>query len=144
MGHRIDQFCETLRQKLTMTDNGLDGLKVKIQGKATHVEQDVQSHLDRVHERIEQGRAKVSAAQADMKNWAEQRKAVTSDKIAEWKSKWETGKLQSRADNAERYAAAAIDVAVAAVDEAEQASLEAWLARQDAADLAQAKQAAVV
>jgi hypothetical protein len=143
MGHRIDQFCETLRQKLTMTDNSLDGLKVKIQGKATHVEQDVQSHLDRVHERIEQGRAKVSAAQADMKNWAEQRKAVTSDKIAEWKSKWETGKLQSRADNAERYAAAAIDVAVAAVDEAEQASLEAWLARQDA-DTAQAKQAAVV
>jgi hypothetical protein len=144
MGQRIDQFCENLRQKLTKTDSGLDGLKAKIQGKATHVEQDVQSHLDGVHKRIEQGRAKVSAAQADMKNWAEQRKAVTSDKIAEWKSKWETGKLQSRADNAERYAAAAIDVAVAAVDEAEQASLEAWLARQDAADLAQAKQAAVV
>jgi hypothetical protein len=143
MGHRIDQFCETLRQKLTMTDNGLEGLKAKIQGKATHVEQDVQSHLDRVHKRIEQGRAKVSAAQADMKNWAEQRKAVTSDKIAEWKSKWVTGKLQRRSDNAERYAAAAIDVAVAAVDEAEQASLEAWLARQDA-DTAQAKQAAVV
>ena len=143
MGHRIDQFCETLRQKLTITDNGLDGLKVKIEGKATHVEQDVQSHLDRVHERIEQERAKVSAAQADIKNWAEQRKAVTSDKIVEWKSKWETGKLQSRADDAERYAAAAIDVAVAAVDEAEQASLEAWLARQDA-DTAQAKQAAVV
>jgi hypothetical protein len=126
-----------------MTDSGLEGLKAKIQGKATHVEQDVQSHLDRVHKRIEQGRAKVSAAQADMKNWAEQRKAVTSDKIAEWKSKWETGKLQSRADNAERYAAAAIDVAVAVVDEAEQASLEAWLARQDA-DTAQAKQAAIV
>jgi len=34
-------------------------------------------------------------------------------------------------------------VVVAAVDEAEQASLEAWLARQDA-DTAQAKQAAVV
>jgi len=143
MGQRIDQFCENLRQKLTKTDSGLDGLKAKIQGKATHVEQDVQSHLDRVHKRIEQGRAKVSAAQADMKNWAEQRKAVTSDKIAEWKSKWETGKLQSRAHNAERYAVAAIDVAVAAVDEAEQASLEAWLARRDA-DPAQAKQAAVV
>jgi hypothetical protein len=143
MGQRIDQFCENLRQKLTMTDSGLDGLKAKIEGKATHVEQDVQSHLDRVHRRIEQERAKVSAAQADIKNWAEQRKAVTSDKIVEWKSKWETGKLQSRADDAERYAAAAINVAVAAVDEAEQASLEAWLARQDA-DTAQAKQAAVV
>jgi len=40
--------------------------------------------------------------------------------------------LQNRADNAERYAAAAVDVAVAALDEAEEAALEAWLARQDA------------
>jgi hypothetical protein len=143
MGQRIDQFCENLRQKLTMTDSGLDGLKAKIDGKAVRVEQDVQSHLDRVQNRIEQGRAKVSAAQAEMKNWAEERKAVTGAKIAEWKAKREIGKLVSRADDAEDYAAAAIDVAVAAVDEAEQASLEAWLARQDA-DSAQSKQAAPV
>jgi hypothetical protein len=142
MGQRIDQFCENLRQKLTMTDSGLDGLKAKIDSKATHVEQDVQSHLERVNKRIEQGRAKVSAAQANMKNWAEQRKAATNEKIAEWKAKRELGKLQGRADDAEGYAAAAIDVAVAAVDEAEKASLEAWLARRDA-DNAKAKQAAV-
>jgi hypothetical protein len=78
-----------------------------------------------------------------VKNWADERKAVTSDKIAEWKAKREMGKLQSHADKAERYAVAAIDVAVAAVDEAEQASLEAWLARQDA-DYTQSKQAATV
>ena len=143
MGQRIDQFCENLGQKLTMTDSGMDGLKAKIDGKAAHVEQDVQSHLERVNERIEQGRAKVSAAQADMKNWAEQRKTVTNEKIAEWKAKRELSKLQGRANDAESYAAAAIDVAVAAVDEAEQASLEAWLARQDA-DYAQTKQATAV
>ena len=143
MGQRIDQFCENLRQKLTMTDSGLDGLKAKIDGKTARVEQDVQSHLDRVQKRIEQGRTKLSAAQADVKNWADERKAVTSNKIAEWKAKREIGKLQSHADKAERYAAAAIDVVVAAVDEAEQASLEAWLARQDA-DYAQSKQAATV
>ncbi len=138
MGQQIDQFCENLRQKLTMTDAGLEGLKTKIDNKAASVEQDVQSHLDRVHNRIEQERTKVSAAQADMKNWLEERKAVTSDKIAEWKTKREIGKLQGRAGHAERYAAAAVDVAVAAVDEAEQASLEAWLARKDA-NHAQAK-----
>jgi hypothetical protein len=143
MGQRIDQFCENLRQKLTMTDTGLDGFKAKIDGKTARVEQDVQSHLERVQKRIEQGRAKVSAAQADIKNWADERKAVTSDKIAEWKAKREIGRLQGHADKAERYAAAAIVVAVAAVDEAEQASLEAWLARQDA-DYAQSKQAAAV
>jgi hypothetical protein len=138
MGQRIDQFCEDLRQKLTMTDSGLDGLKAKINGKAVHVEQDVQSHLDRVNKRIEQSRAKVAAAQAEIKNWADEKKTATSDKIAEWKAKREASKLQNRADRADRYAAAASDVAVAAFDEAEEAALEAWLARVDA-NSAQAK-----
>jgi hypothetical protein len=138
MGARIDQFCEDLRQKLTIADSGLDGLKAKINGRAVHVEQDVQSHLDRVHKRVEQGRAKIAAAQADIKEWDEEKKAATRDRIAEWKAKRETSKLQGRADKAERYAEAASVVAVAALDEAEEASLEAWLARQDAKS-AQAK-----
>jgi predicted nucleic acid-binding Zn-ribbon protein len=138
MGARIDQFCEDLRQKLTTADSGLDGLKTKINGEAAHVEQDVQSHLDRVQKRVEQGRVKITAAQADIKAWADEKKAATSDKIAEWKAKRELSKLQGRADKAERYAAAASAVAVAAFDEAEEASLEAWLARRDA-NAAQAK-----
>ena len=132
MGARIDQFCEDLRQRLTIVDSGLDGLKAKINGKAQHAEQDVKNHLDRVHDRVEQGRAKLAAARADVKEWTEERKTATSEKIAEWKTKRELGRLQDRADKAERYAAAASTVAAAALDEAEQASLEAWLARQDA------------
>jgi len=132
MGARIDQFSEDLRQKLTIADSGLDGLKAKIDGKAAHVEQDVQSHLDRVHKRVELGRAKVAAAQADIKQWADGKKAATSDKVGEWKAKREQSKLQGRADSAERYAAAASAVAVAALDEAEEAALEAWLAQRDA------------
>jgi hypothetical protein len=85
-----------------------------------------------VQRRIEQDRAKAVAAQAEMKNWIEQKKAATSGKIAEWKTNHETTKLQNRADMAERYAAAAVDVTLAALDEAEQATLEAWLARADA------------
>jgi hypothetical protein len=138
MGARIDQFCEDLRQKLTIADSGLDGLKAKINGQAVHVEQDVQSHLDRVHTRVAQDRAKIAAAQADIKAWADEKKSATSDKVAEWKAKRELSKLQGRADKAERYAAAASAVAVAAFDEAEEAALEAWLAREDA-NAAQAK-----
>jgi hypothetical protein len=77
-----------------------------------------------------------------VKNWVEDRKTITSAKIAEWIAKQEVAKLQSRADRGELYAAAATDVAVAAVDEAELASPKAWLARQDA-DYAQTKQTAV-
>jgi hypothetical protein len=140
VSQRIDQFCENLRLKLTNIDSGLDGLKAKIDGKAQHAEQEVRSHLEKVQRRIEQGRAKVLVAQTEVTNWAEDRKTATADKIAEWKAKRETSKLQNRADQAERYAAAAIDVALAAVDDAEQAALEAWLARQDA-NSAQAQKA---
>jgi hypothetical protein len=132
MGQRIDQFYHDLQLKLTNIGSGLEGLKAKISGKADRAEQDVRTHLDQVQRRIEQDRAKAVAAQAEMKNWIEQKKAATSEKIAEWKANRDTTKLQDRADMAERYAAAAVDVTLAALDEAEQATLEAWLARADA------------
>ncbi len=141
MGERIDQFCENLRIKLTSIDNNMESLKAKIDSKARTAEQDVRSRLDDVDKRIEQDRTKVAAAQTDIKKWVDERKATTSEKIAEWKSKRELAKLGSRADSAERYAAAAAVVALAAVDEAEQASLEAWLTRRDA-ESAQATKAA--
>ncbi len=121
MGERIDQFCENLRTKLTSIDNSIQALKAKIDGKAQTAEQDVRRHLDAVKNRIEQDRAKVTAARADIKKWGDQQKASTSEKIAEWKTKREIAMLQSRANSAERYAAAAAIVASAALDEAEQA-----------------------
>jgi hypothetical protein len=137
MGQRIDQLREDLRLKLTNIDSGMDSLRAKIDGKGQHAEREVRNHLDQVQRRIQQGRAKVATAQSEVKNWLDEREVATSDKIAEWKAKRETVKLQNRADHAERYAAAAIEVAVAAMDNAEQAALEAWLARRDA-DIAQA------
>ena len=139
MGERIDRFCEELRLKLTNIDSNMGGLKAKIDGKAQNAEQEVRSHFDKVQKRIEQDRTKLSAAQTEVKNWVEERKTETRDRVAEWKAKRETSKLQNRADKAERYAAATIVVALAAADEAEQAALEAWLARQDVS--AQAKAA---
>ena len=132
MSEHIDQFCENLRIKLTNIDNNMESLKSKIDGKARTAEQDVRGHLDGVKKRIEQDRGNVAAAQADIKKWIEERKATASEKVAELKAKRETAQLQNRANSAERYAAGAAVVALAAIDEAERASLEAWLARKDA------------
>jgi hypothetical protein len=132
MSQRIDQFCENLRIKLTNIESNINGLKAKIDAKSQRAEQDVRSHLDTVQGRIEQNRAKVAASQAEVKAWMDDRKVATADKVAEWKAKHEINKLQNRADRAERYATASIEVAMAFVDDAEQATLEAWLARQDA------------
>ena len=132
MSEHIDQFCEKLRIKLTNIDNNMESLKSKIDSKARTAEQDVRRHLDGVKKRIEQDRGDVAAAQADIKKWIEERKATASEKVAELKAKRETAQLQNRANSAERYAAGAAVVALAAIDEAERASLEAWLARKDA------------
>ena len=132
MGERIDQFCENLRTKLTNVDGNMQALKSKIDSKARTAEQDARAQLDAVKSRIEHDRAKVTAAQSDIRKWMEERKASGNEKIADWKAKHESARLQSRADHADRYAEAAAIVALAAVDEAEEASLEAWLARNDA------------
>ncbi len=105
MGKRIDQFCQDLRIKLTSIDKNMDALKARIDGNV-RTEEDVRIYLDDVTKRIDQDRAKVTAAQADIKKWIEERKTTTSEKIAEWKSKREMAKLQGRAESAERYAAA--------------------------------------
>jgi hypothetical protein len=141
MNERIDHFCENLRVKLTSIDNDMRALKAKIDSKALTAEQDIKSHLDSVQKRIAQDRTKLVAAQADIRKWADEREAVTDEKIAEWKVKLEKAKLRGRAEVAERYAAGAAVVASAAVDEAEQAALEAWLAHKDAESAQGMKQA---
>jgi len=133
MSERIDQFCENLRIKLTSIDNNMQELKAKIDSKAQTAEREVRTQLETVKKRIAQNRTKLETAQADIKKWVDDFKAASNEKIVEWKDKREKAKLQSRAENAERYAVAAAVIALAAVDEAEQAALEAWLARKDAA-----------
>ena len=132
MSERIDQFCENLRIKLTSIDKKMQQLKAKIDSKAQTAEREVRTQLDAVKKRLAQDRTKVETAQTDVKKWVDEFKLASNEKIAEWKDKREKAKLQSRAENAERYAVAAAVIALAAVDEAEQAALEAWLARKDA------------
>ncbi|HET9816837.1 MAG TPA: hypothetical protein VFQ33_13845 [Xanthobacteraceae bacterium] len=141
MAEGIDKFCENLRVKLTSIDNEMESLKGTIDGKLKTAGQDVQTQLNAVKKRIEQDRAKLTAAQNDMKKWMEERKSATKQKVAEWKAKFEKAKLQGYADGAERYAAGAAVVALAAVDQAQEAALEAWLARREA-DGAHGSQAA--
>src|SRR6476660_7058762 len=104
MSERIDQFCENLRLKLTSIDNNMQALKAKIDAKAKTAEQDVRAHLDSVKKRVEQDRSRVEAAQKELKKWLDEYRAVTKEKIADWKASGERIKLRSRADFAEKYA----------------------------------------
>ena len=95
MNKRLGQFCENLRVKLTSIDNDMRALMAKIDSKARNAEKDIQSHLDNVKKRMAQDPVpKLAAAQADITKWAEEREAVTDEKIAEWKAKLEKARTE--------------------------------------------------
>jgi hypothetical protein len=75
---------------------------------------------------------RLAQERADLKNWAQQKVAETKESIAAWKEKHEVARLNARADRSERYAADAVEYAAYALDDAEEAILEAVVARIDA------------
>jgi hypothetical protein len=132
MSEHIDRLCEDLRIKLHGIDRRLEALKgnaVATSEKSQHM---VESHLDRVEQRIYDNRVIVEAANARVRAWLDGQKAGFDGKRADWKQTREVHLLNSRADDAEAYAGAVFDLAAAAADEATQAALEALLARNDA------------
>jgi hypothetical protein len=126
----IDAFCGDICLKLVDIDEELRYLKITIREKARHAEPEVRSQLEKVMKRIASNQPRVAAARAQVEHWikdkAKDSLRFRNDEIPEDRNrrlKW--------AAEADRYAAACIDLAIAAVDEAERAALEAWLVRED-------------
>jgi hypothetical protein len=128
----LDQFSDDVRARLANIDSGLKSLKTQVDGDTKQAETEARSQLAKVSADIEANKPKLAAAEAQLAQWAQAQKAASTQKIAEWKSTQDFTKLQARAAQAERYAAAARDVAVAKLNAAHQAALEAYLANKDA------------
>jgi hypothetical protein len=128
----LNQFAEDVRARLANIDGGLKSLKTKVDGDAKRAEAEAREQLAKVSAEIESNRTKLAAAEAQMTQWVQAQKAATAQKVAEWKTTHDLTKLQDRAAQAQRYASAARDVAVAALIGAHQAALEAYLANKDA------------
>jgi hypothetical protein len=131
MGPHIDAFCGEICLKLVDIDEELRYLKITIREKARHAEPAVRSQLEKVMKRIACNQSKVAAARAQVEHWIADKpkdalrfrnEEIPEDRI----------RKPRRAAEADRYAAACIDLAIAAVDEVERAALEAWLVREDA------------
>lgn len=132
MENRIDHFCWEIRGKLKAVDGRMDGVKAKVEMKEEDAESCVRDHVAELQSRAKRDRAKLEAAKANAQTWVQDKKAAVADQIACWKAARASARLRDAASEAERYAAATLEIAMAAIDEAEQAALEAWLARQDA------------
>ncbi len=134
---QFNKFCNELRTKIDEADKHLKDLKASTKNAGQKAMDDAKAHLIELENKAKAQQAQIKASEAKVKAWVEEKKTITSDKIAEWKAQRQVKKLADYADSAESYAIVARDVAAAAVDEAEKAAIEALVARIDA-DAAQA------
>ena len=141
MSEQVDNFRQQLRTKIDDADKRLKGLEANVKASGEKAKSDAKAYVASLDSQMKGQQAKLQAAQANIKAWIQERQKITSDKIAEWKTQMRVTELTRYADLSEQYAAAATQVAVSAIDEAEKAIVDAIVARMNA-DSSQAKPAA--
>ena len=139
MSQQIDSFCEKLRGKLNEMDDRLQQLRASAKADSAKAKQDLHSQAEKLQASLNADRASIEAAKIRMKDWAAGKKATFDEKVAQWKAQRKQEQLKRRADAAEDYASDTFDVAVAAVDDAYEAAIEAIIARGDADEVSSVK-----
>jgi len=132
MSKQIDAFCDNLRGKLNEMDARLQQLKASAKAGSDKAKQDLLAQAKSLQTNIDSGRASIEAANSRMKTWIGGKKSSLDQQVAQWKADGKEAFLEGRADAAEEYASDAFVVAVAAADIANEAAIEAVLARGDA------------
>src|SRR5258705_12057258 len=132
MSETFDKFCSDVRAKINDADKRLKDLRASARSAGQKAKDDAKAHLAALETKAKEDRAKLEASEAKVKAWALQKKAITADKIAEWKAERQGRKLNDRADDAEGCAGAGMQIGVAGGDEAETGALETGGARIDA------------
>jgi len=132
MSAPVDRICDGVRDRLNAIEGRLQAFKANIQDLSEKAESGLRHQLEEARSKLQTQKEKAEQARASLTTRAKQKIADTKEAVREWKAKRETRKLQARADRAEAYAADAIAYALATIDEAEEAVLEAVVARVDA------------
>lgn len=128
MSTPMTKFAKRMRHKLHEVEQRLDTLKVDSEKQAEHAGKAIRSQIDSLEEVAQKVKGALDQAQADMADWVDDTRAT----VAGWKTRLDTRMLQARADRSERYAEAAMVVALSGVDHAEKAMLSATAARHEA------------
>jgi hypothetical protein len=129
---KANQIYDKFHHQLDTIEGRLQSVKTNMKAMPEQAEKALRDKLDEAKSRIQAQKKSIEQTRADLKARAEQKVSETKEAVSEWKAKHETRKLNARADRAEDYAADAVEFAMAGIDEAEEAILEAVVARIDA------------
>ena len=128
MGDAIAKFTKRMQQKMHEVEQRLEALKSATEAQATEANKAIHVHVETLEDGAMKAKIALDQARTDMAAWVDDARDVVTD----WKARLDTTMLHARADRSERYAEAALVVALASVDQAEKAMLSAGLARGEA------------
>jgi hypothetical protein len=137
MSITIDNFTKQLHDNLEMLEDRATNLKESIQGAPKKTQAEIEHRLDEVKASLSDKKNQFDEYRARLKVQFEERESEVKSTVDEWKSGRQVKKLEHRADKSEEYATTSTFLAMAMMEEAEKATLEAISARLDATSAAE-------
>jgi hypothetical protein len=131
MSTKIDNFTQQLHDNLEAVEDRAKSLKKIIQSAPKKTEVEIQSKLDEAKIKLDAKREEFNGYRAKLKAQFEEKEAEIKSNIEAWRAGREVKKLEHRAGKAEDYAATSTLLAMATMEEAEEATLAAIAARRD-------------
>ena len=132
MSIAIDNFTKQLHDTLEAVEARVNSIRENIESSPRKTQGEMQLKLNEAKTKLDAKKHEFNAYRAKLKAQLEEKEAEIKSTVEEWKENREIKKLEHRADRAEDYASTATFLAMAMMEEAEKATLEAIAARLDA------------
>ncbi|MEY3303666.1 MAG: hypothetical protein ACK5RE_03360 [Pseudanabaena sp.] len=132
MSTKVDNFTKKLHDNLEVVEERLKSLRDNLQSVPKKTQDEIQSKLDEAKATLESKKQEFDEYRTKLKSQFEEKESELKSDVEEWKSSRKVKNLAHRADKAEDYAATAIALSIATIQEAEEATLAAIAARLDA------------
>jgi hypothetical protein len=139
MSTAIDNFNRQLHHKIEEVEDQAKSLKESMQSSAKKTRSEIQVKLEDAKTKLNAKKQEFDEYRSKLKTQFEEKELEVKSDVEKWKEDREIQKLDHRADRAEDYAATAIVVAIASMQEAEAAIFEALSTRGDAEVAAKTK-----
>lgn len=127
-----DDLKRRLAEKLDAARGKLEALKKDVVASRNEDMEALREKRDEINKRLDEQKDAARKLKADIASWKEEKVAHTQEAIETWRRRREVQKLQKRAERAEEYALDLVSVASFDFEEAEQAVIDAVVARFDA------------
>ncbi len=134
MNINLDELGKKLHAKLDGNIAQIKAAKTYLEEIQEETESAIQTKLNAAKSALDTRKQEIAAIKTSIETYVDDRKAESKAAVAEWKANKDRKKLEKRAERAEKYAEACIEVTLFSAGEAEVAIMEAVAARKDADD----------